>query len=138
MINKLKALFIQFVHFGIVGGLSFILDYSIMLGLIELFDMHYMPATAISFSIATIFNYFLSIKWVFTNKKEHKKTLELTVFLILSLFGLGINEIIMWICTDTFFIDYRLSKLIATAVVTVWNFISRKIFLEKWEPKSTK
>lgn len=53
------------------------------------------------------------------------------VFIILSVIGLGINELIMWIAVDAFGIFYMLAKIGATAVVMVYNFITRKLFLEK-------
>ena len=54
----------------------------------------------------------------------------MTVFLVLSVIGLGINQLIMWIAVDKGHIFYMISKIGATAVVTVYNFITRKIFLE--------
>lgn len=36
----------------------------------------------------------------------------------------------MWMFTDLVHLDYRIAKIIATALVMVYNFISRKIFLE--------
>ena len=52
------------------------------------------------------------------------------VFIILSIVGLGINQLIMWICVDKLGIFYMISKIGATAIVMVYNFITRKIFLE--------
>ena len=45
--------------------------------------------------------------------------------------GLGINQLIMWVSVEHMNIDYLLSKIGATAIVMVYNFITRKIFLEK-------
>ena len=55
------------------------------------------------------------------------------IFVILSVIGLGINEACMWFTVETLGIHYMLSKVGATAVVMVYNFISRKIFIEKKE-----
>jgi putative flippase GtrA len=43
---------------------------------------------------------------------------------------LGINDLLMWLMVDSLYIDYRLSKIVVTVVVAVWNFVTRKIFLE--------
>lgn len=56
------------------------------------------------------------------------------MFIILSIIGLLINTVVMWLLVDgTDLMPYTIAKIIATAVVMVYNFISRKIFLEKKE-----
>jgi putative flippase GtrA len=51
--------------------------------------------------------------------------------MLLSVIGLGINQLIMWVLVDKAGIFYMISKIAATIVVSVYNFITRKIFLEK-------
>ena len=50
--------------------------------------------------------------------------------MILSIIGLGINSLIMYISVDFINLDAKLSKVIATGIVMVYNFITRKIFIE--------
>ena len=52
------------------------------------------------------------------------------IFLIFSVIGLIINDTIMWFTVDKFGIYYLLGKIIATCFVMVFNFITRKLFLE--------
>ena len=59
------------------------------------------------------------------------KAQELTVFIGLSVVGLGLNQVLMWIFVDKLNIYYMLSKIIATAIVMVYNFITRKLFIER-------
>ena len=51
--------------------------------------------------------------------------------MILSVMGLGINQLTMYLMTTVASIYYMISKLIATAIVMVWNFVTRKLFIEK-------
>ena len=51
----------------------------------------------------------------------------------MSIIGLGLNQLVMWIATDLFHIYYILSKIGATGIVMVYNFVSRKLVLEKKE-----
>ena len=73
----------------------------------------------------------MPVKWVFDAKKDANKTQEFIVFIVLSVIGLGINQLFMWLFVDMMHIYYMLSKIIATVIVMVYNFITRKIFLEK-------
>lgn len=119
----------QILKFGIVGGLAFIIDYGIFALLTQVFNVYHLIAQIISFSISLIFNYYASIKFVFDAKKQGVK--EITTFIIFSLIGLGINEILLYIGVDIMHFHELIIKLLATIIVMVFNFITRKIFIEK-------
>ena len=119
----------QILKFGVVGGLAFVIDYTLLYILTEFLRVHYLISSVISFTVSVIFNYIMSIKWVFdVNRKQGVK--EFVVFVVLSIIGLGINSLIMYLMVDIMSIYYMISKLVSTAVVMVYNFITRKIFVE--------
>ena len=126
-----NKLFAQIIKFGFVGGTSFVIDAGILFLLTEFCGIHYLLSGAISFTASVIYNYMLSIKWVFDAKKDDNKEQELAVFIGLSVIGLGLNQLLMWLFVDIFHIYYMLSKIIATAIVMVYNFVTRKLFIEK-------
>lgn len=126
----MKKLFKQIIKFGIVGGLAFVIDYSLLYILTEFCGIYYFYSSIISFIVSLIFNYIASIKWVFDiNKKQTLK--DIIIFITLSVIGLGINQLVMYIMVETMKVYYMISKIVATAIVMIWNFITRKIFIEK-------
>ena len=127
----MKKLIDQIFKFGIIVALAFVIDYGIMILLTEVFNVNYLISSGISFTISVIFNYICSMKYVFVSRDDMSKQKEFIIFVILSVIGLGINQIIMWLMVDKLGIFYAIVKLFATAVVMVWNFVTRKIFLEK-------
>ena len=135
MIDKFKnflssKLFKQLFRFGIVGGLAFLIDSGVLFVLTEYLNVYYLVSSVISFIVSLIFNYILSILWVFDVKK--KQTIkEIGLFVILSVIGLGINQVVMYVGADILHIYYMLCKVISTFIVMVYNFITRKIFIEK-------
>lgn len=152
MNNLLK----QIMRFGIVGVICFILDYAVYRICNSFFEIsgiakeitHYIYlSTAISFTLSVIANYILSMKYVFVRKDDISRKKEFSIFVILSIGGLFVNELCMYIGLDIIykhlkFVQNIMSrdfakdvffKFAATGVVMVYNFISRKIFLEKKE-----
>ena len=126
----MKKLIAQFMKFGIVGVTAFVIDYGVMIFLTEVFGVPYLISTTISFVVSVIFNYFASMRFVFKRKDDMSRRREFIIFIVLSVCGLGINDLLMWLMVDSLYIDYRLSKIVVTVVVAVWNFVTRKIFLE--------
>ncbi len=120
----------QFLRFGLIGILCFCLDYGLMILLTEVLDIEYIYSTAISYTISTVVNYVLSIRFVFRRRGNADYKMELLVFLALALIGLGFNQLIMWVVVEHYGIPYQLAKLIATALVGIYNFVSRKLLLE--------
>lgn len=120
----------QILKFGIVGGIAFIIDYALLYVCTEYLNIYVLYSSIISFSISVIFNYIMSIKWVFD--VNHKQTYkDFTIFIIFSIIGLGINQLIMYLGIEGLHIYYMLVKIASTGIVMVYNFITRKIFIEK-------
>lgn len=130
LLKKHEKLMKQILKFGVVGGGAFLIDYSILYVLTEFVGIHYLISSVISFIISLIFNYILSIYWVFDVTKK-QTTKEIFIFVILSVIGLGINQVVMYVGSDLLHIHYMITKLVATFIVMVWNFVTRKIFIEK-------
>ena len=123
----------QIARFGVVGVIAFVIDYGVLLFLTEMCHVHYLVSSAAAFLVSVIFNYILSIAFVFETDKNQRKSTQFTLFALMSAGGLGINQLMMWLLSDLLFIPYQLSKFFATAVVMVYNFITRKLFLERKE-----
>ena len=129
----MKKLISQFMKFGIVGVIAFVIDYGFMVLLTEVFGVPYLISTTVSFIISVIFNYFASMRFVFKRKDDMSRRREFIIFVVLSVIGLVINDVFMWLMVDFLFIDYRISKIVVTFIVAVWNFVTSKIFLEAKE-----
>lgn len=127
----MQKLISQILKFGIVGVIAFVIDYGVLILLTECFHIHYLISALISFTVSVIFNYLASMKYVFKGKEDMSRTREFVIFVVLSVIGLGINELFMWLLVDKLALHYMISKIFVTAIVMVWNFITRKLFLEE-------
>ena len=128
--EKTTNIFIQFFRYIFVGGFAFLAD-AFTLWLCEKW-MNYMIAAAIAFVVGLVVNYALSIWFVFSESSKVKnKVKEFVVYGIIGLIGLLITEGIMYLFTDVFGLYFLISKIIAAAIVLVWNFAARKVVLYK-------
>ena len=139
------------MKFGVVGVIAFVVDFTVTMLLYNVirrltgFEYSEMVGSFFGFIISVIVNYVLSMHFVFERREVLDKQQEFVIFIILSAIGLALNLIIMWLLNHPLYDNISIlrkisanlyvaaSKIIATAIVTVYNFVTRKIFLEKKE-----
>ena len=125
-----KDLFNKIIRFSIVGGIATLIDFIFLYIFKEFLNMDVIIANTLSFIISVTYNYIASIVWVFDINKEKNKKIQFILFILFSIFGLVLNNIILYILTDMFNMYYLISKVVATLFVMIFNFITRKRFLE--------
>ena len=139
----MKHLMAQLVKFGLVGVLCFFIDFGLFT-VCNAVGVPYLISGFVGFTVSVIVNYVLSMKYVFERRDNMSRKREFIIFVILSVIGLVLNEALLYIGMDGVY--YRVAilqdtlsvsmaqtivKLVATAIVMIYNFVTRKIFLEK-------
>ena len=125
-----EKLFIQIFKFIIVGGIATIIDWIVYYILYNFLNVNPLLGNILSFAVSVIYNYIASVKWVFDVNEDKSKRRMFIEFMIFSIIGLLLTEILLWIGIEKLLLNAMLVKIIATAIVMVFNFITRKIFLE--------
>ncbi|WP_307740053.1 GtrA family protein [uncultured Parolsenella sp.] len=129
----MQKLIQQIIKFGVVGVLAFLIDYGLLMLLSQAFCMDPVLSAGISFCVSVVFNYLASMKYVFTHREDMSRQREFAIFIVLSVIGLGINELCMLAGVSLLgdsALAVTVTKMFATAVVMVWNFVSRKKWLD--------
>lgn len=128
------------MKFGVVGFLCFFIEYALLILLKELMGLPVIVANTTAFTVSAVINYILSIVFVFDTDKKANKGKQFIIFFLLAIGGCIINNIVLKL--GTMVLDplwdrsYIIVKPFATGVVMVYNFITRKIFIEK-KPENT-
>ena len=120
----------ELCKFLIAGGSCFIIELIILYSLTEFIGFNYLTSSAIAFTIAVVINYIMCVRWVFETNKKQTLTTKL-IFITTSLAGLGINQLCMWLFVEFLDVYYMLAKIFATAIVTIWNFITKRLALKR-------
>ena len=129
----MKKIIAQFMKFGVVGFIAFFIDYGLLAFCTEILHINYLVSATIGFTVSVVFNYVASMRYVFTHKEGLSRRKEFVIFVALSVAGLVINNAIMWAGVELLNVHYLVVKIFATAVVMVWNFVTRKVFLDSGE-----
>ncbi|MCK5080229.1 MAG: GtrA family protein [Bacteroidales bacterium] len=124
MFDFLSTSFIlKFLKFAAVGFSGLLVDYAFTYLFKEIFKIQKYVANSIGFTIAASTNYILNRVWTFESDNPDI-ALEYTEFLAISIVGLGINNLILWLIVSKFKINFYVAKFFAICVVTLWNFLA--------------
>ena len=128
--KKTEHLLVQIFNFGVVGVIATIIDFGFLYLFRDICQLPLVLSNTLSFCISVIFNYFASMMFVFDVDENKSKKRNFILFVFLSVIGLIINDVIVYVVTEMLGVYYLLSKIIATVFVMVFNFVTRKKFLE--------
>lgn len=126
----MKTLLAQLAKFGVVGVIATVIDFGVMNLLHNGLHLDILIANTAGFIISLVFNYAASMKFVFEHRDGMSRTREFTIFLILSVIGLLLNDGIVLILNKGVALEANIAKIAATALVMIYNFVTRKIFLD--------
>jgi putative flippase GtrA len=121
----------QLFKFGVTGVICFIIDFGVYMLCLKVFGINYLISGFIGFVVSTLVNYWLSTKFVF-DVQVKSKAVSAAWFFGLSASALVVHEIVLWFFGTIVLHDmYAIAKVLTTGVVMVYNFVTRKIVLEK-------
>lgn len=112
----------KFAKFGAVGLSGVIVDFGFTYICKEWLKIQKYVANAIGFTIAASSNYILNRIWTF-HSNNPEIALEYGRFLFISIIGLLINTLVLWVLVSKVKFNFYFAKLLAIGVVTIWNFI---------------
>ena len=127
--NKIEKGIRQFLLYMVVGTGATIVEWLFFYGLNQLLSVNYLGATTAAFIFSTFANWILGRLILF--HKNHGGLQELAKIYFISVIGLVMNLFIMWFTVGCLNMNEMASKIMATGIVFIWNFIVRKFFIYK-------
>lgn len=125
------------LRFAIVGGANTGIDFGILFTL-RFFGFPEILSNFISTSIALVFSFFANKNFTFKNSGKQSKT-QFIKFLVITLFGLWLIQPVIILAVGSLlrplihngYIILLISKLLATCVSLVWNYLLYRKFVYK-------
>jgi putative flippase GtrA len=129
VISITRIMLRQFVRYVVVGGLAFVVDFSVLFLLTEELGLHYLVSASIAFLLGIVTNYLLCIAWIFDYRALNNRAHEFALFFAIGIAGLLLNNLLMFILTEFLDCHYLLSKAGAAALILIFNFSLRRSLL---------
>lgn len=117
----------EILRFLLVGGGCFLFEFALLCALTEYAGIPYLVSSAIAFTASCIVNYVLCVTVVF--RASGQTPMKAALFWGTSVAGLGVNQLCMWSFVEICGLWYPVAKVIAAAVVMVWNYITKRFIL---------
>lgn len=118
---------LQFAKFCAVGLSGLAIDFGITFACKEWLRMNKYAANSAGFICAATSNWFFNRVWTFSSTDPHI-TRQYLLFFGFALAGLAINNAIIWLLNGRMKRNFYFVKLLATAIVTLWNFSVNYLF----------
>lgn len=120
-----KILSMQFIKYGIIGVTGTGLDFLLLYFLVEYAHLQYLLAAAISIVLIFIACFTANKYWTFENWEE-RYFQQMFQYLLIRLFGLGINLVILYSLVEYLGLWYIFAKVFATVAAFLWNFFAAR------------
>lgn len=119
------------IRFIAVGGGCTVIQYLILIILVNFADMVVVVASSIGFSISFLINYLLNRSFTFKSHVPHLTAFP--KFMVVAGIGLGTNAVLMIIFYQLLGIYYLLAQMMTTGFVMVSNYLLHRY----WSFKNT-
>lgn len=125
-----KLLLSKLLKFGIVGCSGMIIDFGATYLCKEILKINKFLSNGIGFILAATSNYFINRIWTFNSQTEDIG-IQYAQFMAVSVIGLGINSLVLYLLNEKLKWNFYFSKVIAIAITTIWNFFANLLFTFK-------
>ncbi len=117
----------QAIKFALVGLFGMGVDFLFTWIFKEKLNLNKFAANSIGFITAVLSNYILNRIWTFSNQNP-QILLQFISFLVISIIGLSLNLLFVYLFNEKLKIEFYLSKLLAIGMVFIWNFSANLLF----------
>lgn len=129
-LDNIKTLFFKFlplISYFFVGLLATLVEWIFFYLFDNVIGFHYQAATVLAIVISTFANWFFGRLITFRNAEKGNVILEIAKIYLVSIVGLLINMLLMWIFVEKAGVKEMYSKMITTCIVFAYNFLIRKL-----------
>ncbi|HLS85548.1 MAG TPA: GtrA family protein [Burkholderiales bacterium] len=111
------------------SAVALALDFGVYVSLIRLAEVSYLLAAPVGFAVGLAAVYTLSVRWVFQDRRLASARLEFTIFALIGLAGMALNQGALFVGVEWLRLSYEAAKFVSAGIVFCFNFGARKLLL---------
>ena len=123
---KLRRLFADLIKYGAASAMALALDFTVLMFFYRIVGVNHLLAAAAGFLSGLSLIYFLSVRYVFADRRKIGARGEIAGFLISGVMGLALTEALMHFWVDDLALPVALAKFLTAGVVFRFNFTTRR------------
>ena len=116
-------------RYFVVGGVAAVVDIGLFMLFAKGLGLPYLRVAAATFVVATLVNYWLSIRFVFVSGARFRRRWEVALVFAVSAVGLALNQAILALSVERLGAGLLAAKLLATGMVFFWNYFARRVLV---------
>src|SRR5262249_44260151 len=124
----------RLMRYILVGGLSTLIDFTLLAGLKSI-RLPTVRANSFFYFTCLVVSFTLNYRWVYADSRSKRMRRQMMQFCVVSVCGLLLNSGIVGILTPILgsllraqATAYLPAKIVATAVVLIWNFTANRLW----------
>jgi len=121
----------RIARYFLVGGVAAGVDFAFFAVMVKGLAVGWMPAGIVSFCFATLVNYALSVRHVFSSGVRFRRGQEILLIFLVSGVGLVVNQAALAALIGGAGWNPLMAKIGATSSVFCWNYGVRRCFIFK-------
>jgi putative flippase GtrA len=125
--TRKPANWVQLFKFAVVGATGYVVNLIVFAALIELLEMHHIPAAIGAFCVAVMNNFLWNRHWTFRATAGHAG-FQAARFFAVSVVALGVNLVALALLVDVGALPELPSQALAVAIAMPVNFIGNKLW----------
>ena len=123
----MNPLVLKFLKFSAVGASGVLVNFGVTWFFKEICKLNKYVSNALGFVCAATTNYLLNRLWTFQSTNPQIGT-EYAKYFLISLVGLGIDTLTVYLLHGKLKWNFYLSKIFAVGAATLWNFFGNLLF----------
>lgn len=127
MINKFSVYF----RYIISGGSAALTNVALLFLFTDIFHIYYLLSATLSYLISFFVSFYLQKYWTFGDGNRDKLYGQMSLYFIVAMANLLVNDILMYIFVDWLGIHHLISQILTSGLIAVYSFILYKILVFK-------
>jgi len=119
----------RIARYFVVGGVAAVVDIGLFMLFAKAMGLPYLRVSAATFVLATLVNYWLSIRMLFVSGARFRRRWEVLLVFVVSAIGLALNQAILALSVERLGTGLFAAKILATGCVFFWNYFARRVLV---------